>query len=128
MSVLRLDRLLRAARLPALLLATSALGGCYAAYPVGPYGTYVPAGPTTVYAGGYDDYYPAYVGTGAVYGGWGVPVGIGWGYGWRGGVYVGIPPVVVGTPAPYGYPYSPYRWLPGYYTPYGAWVPPHWGY
>lgn len=60
--------------------------------------------------------------------GWGYGYRPGWGYGWRGGVYVGVPPVIVGRPAPYAYPYSPYRWLPGHYNRFGAWVPPHWGY
>jgi hypothetical protein len=60
--------------------------------------------------------------------GWGYGYHPGWGYGWRGGVYVGVPPVIVGTPAPYAYPYSPYRWIPGHYNRYGAWIPPHWGY
>ena len=54
----------------------------------------------------------------------------GWGWGWRGGVYVG-PRVVVGAPwvgyAPY-YGYAPYRWVPAHYTPWGAFVPGHWGY
>jgi hypothetical protein len=53
--------------LPALLLATGLLGGCY--YPYGYYGGYGYPG----YYAGYD--YPAYVGTGIAVGGWG----------WRGG-------------------------------------------
>jgi hypothetical protein len=58
--------------------------------------------------------------------GWAHP-GWGWhaGWGWGGGVYAGVPPVVVGAAA---YPYAPYRWIPGYYAPNGARVPAHWGY
>jgi hypothetical protein len=68
----------------------------------------------------------------AGWGGWHPAPGwrAGWGWGWRGGVYVGVPPVVVGAPvlAP-PVAYAPgYRWIPGYYTPYGVWVPPRWGY
>ena len=63
-------------------------------------------------------------------GGW--HAGWGWhgGWGWRGGVYFGGPRVVVGVPGYYapGY-YAPgYRWIPPYYTPYGAYIPGHWGY
>jgi hypothetical protein len=61
--------------------------------------------------------------------------GWGWhaGWGWRGGVYVGVPSVVVVAPvyppAPYPYPYAaPYHWIPAHYTPWGAFVPGHWGY
>ena len=62
-------------------------------------------------------------------GGWGWHAGYvgpgwgwhpGWGWGWRGGVYVGTPVIAVGAPV---YPYTaPYRWVPGYYAPNGAWV------
>src|SRR5437588_7429436 len=68
---------------------------------------------------------------------------------WRGGVWIGIPPVVVGPPAyyappavytppaysygygygnDYGYGYGyPHRvWVPGHWR-YGYWVPGHWG-
>jgi hypothetical protein len=62
------------------------------------------------------------------HGGWHGGWGWGWhgGWGWRGGVYIGGPAVVVGPPAVYAA--TPYRFIPGHYTPYGAWVPPHWGY
>lgn len=58
---------------------------------------------------------------------------------WRGGVWIGLPPVVV-APGPYyvpppvvyppaysyGYPYYPRRvWVPGHWQ-YGYWVPGHW--
>ncbi len=57
------------------------------------------------------------------HGGW--HAGWGWhpGWGWRGGVYVGGPTVVV-SPG-WG---APYRFIPGHYNPWGAWVPAHWGY
>ncbi len=61
------------------------------------------------------------------HGGWaGWHGGWGWrgGWGWHGGVVVGAPVAVV---PPVAYP-APYRFIPGHYTPYGAWVPPHWGY
>ncbi len=62
------------------------------------------------------------------YGGWnhGWRGGWGWhgGWGWRGGVFIGGPAVVVGPPVGY----APLRWIPGHYTRYGAWVPPHRGY
>lgn len=64
---------------------------------------------------------------------------------WRGGVWIGLPPVVVGPPAyyapppayyappaygygyGYGYPYYARRaWVPGHWR-YGYWVPGHWG-
>ena len=72
-------------------------------------------------------------GWGAWHAGWGG--GWGWhpGWGWRGGVYVGLPPVVVGAPAyPYGaYPYPGYvyagwRWAPGYWGPGRVWVSGRW--
>ena len=56
--------------------------------------------------------------------GWGGGPG-GWHPGWRGGVFIGGPSVVVGPPLAYAP--APYSWIPGRYTPYG-WVPPHWGY
>jgi hypothetical protein len=66
------------------------------------------------------------------------------GWGWRGGVFVGLPPVVVGVPPvpvypayPYGYPYappypyaypypSPWHWVPSHYTAAHVWVEGHW--
>jgi len=62
-----------------------------------------------------------------VRGGYGWHGGWGWhpGWGWRGGVVI-RGPVVVGPPVAYA-PYR-YRFVPGHYTPWGAWVPPHWGY
>jgi hypothetical protein len=56
--------------------------------------------------------------------------GWGWhaGFGWRGGVFVGVPRVVVGPPVVYAPPAYGYRWIPGYYTPAGVYVAPHWGY
>jgi hypothetical protein len=79
-------------------------------------------------------------------GGWGWHAGWGWrpgwglgpGWGWRGGVYVGLPPVVVGGPAyppypyaGYSYPYPAYayagwRWVPGFWGPGGVWVAGRW--
>ena len=54
-------------------------------------------------------------------GGWGWHAGYGWRPGWGyGGIYVGIPPVA------YAAPY--WHFIPGYYTPNGIWIPPHWGY
>jgi hypothetical protein len=58
----------------------------------------------------------------------------GWhhGWGWRGGVYVGGPAIVVRAPGYYGYApgyYAPaYHWIGPHYTPYGALIPGHWGY
>ncbi len=56
----------------------------------------------------------------------------GWhgGWRWRGGVVVGAPAVVIGVPAyAPAYPYGvPYHWIPAHYTPWGAFVPGHWGY
>jgi hypothetical protein len=53
-----------------------------------------------------------------------------WGWGWHAGFVVGAPRIVVGAPVvaypPYGY--APYRWIPAHYTPWGAFVPAHWGY
>jgi hypothetical protein len=62
--------------------------------------------------------------------------GWGWhgGWGFRGGLVVGVPVprVVVGAPIyvpAYPYPYAAaYRWIPPHYTPWGAFVPGHWGY
>jgi len=62
---------------------------------------------------------------------------------WRGGVWIGVPPVVVGPPAyyapppvvyappvygpRYGYGYGPRRaWIPGHWSRAGYWVPGHW--
>jgi hypothetical protein len=45
---------------------------------------------------------------------------------WRGGVFVGLPPIVVGPPAvayPYYYPPA-YPYAPGYYPPGYAYAPP----
>lgn len=58
---------------------------------------------------------------------------------WRGGVWIGLPPVVVAPPAYYApppvvypppvyYPYRPYPhrvWVPAHWQ-YGYWVPGHW--
>jgi len=63
---------------------------------------------------------------------------------WRGGVWIGVPPIVVGPPAyyapppvvyappyygpayGYGYGYGPRRvWIPGHWRA-GYWVPGHW--
>lgn len=56
---------------------------------------------------------------------------------WRGGVYVGVPPVIVGPPV-YYYPrpviYGPPPvyvvprpyWVPAHYDLRGFWVPGHW--
>jgi len=68
------------------------------------------------------------------------------GWGWHGGVAVRVfvPPIVVGPPVyyapppayyvpppPVAYaplpPYPAARWVPGYYTPRGYYVPGHWG-
>jgi hypothetical protein len=53
-------------------------------------------------------------------------------WGWRGGVYVGGPAIVVRAPGYYGYApgyYAPaYHWIGPHYTPYGALIPGHWGY
>ncbi len=46
---------------------------------------------------------------------------------WHGGVFIGLPPVVVGPPiAPYPYYYPPaYPYAPGYYPPvYYGYAPP----
>jgi hypothetical protein len=51
-----------------------------------------------------------------------------WGWGWHAGVVIAPPRIVVGVPVvtpPYGY--APYRWVPAHYTPWGAFVPAHWG-
>jgi len=78
-------RILRKAALPVALMATVALGGCYA-YPAGYYGGYT--GYSGYYPYGYG-YYPGYVGTGLIVGGWGYGYrpgfGYGYGAGWRGG-------------------------------------------
>ncbi len=75
-----IKRSLRKAILPAALLATTLLGGCY--YPYGYGGGYYGYG----YPGYYGYGYPGYVGTGVVIGGWGWRGGYGCcGYGWRGG-------------------------------------------
>ena len=60
--------------------------------------------------------------------GYGWRGGWGWhgGWGWRGGVFIGAPAVVVRPPVVYAP--ARYRWIPGYFTPYGVWVGPHWGY
>jgi hypothetical protein len=42
---------------------------------------------------------------------------------WHGGVFIGLPPVVVG-PAPYPYYYPPYYYPPAYYPPYPYAYPP----
>jgi hypothetical protein len=44
---------------------------------------------------------------------------------WHGGVFIGLPPVVV-APAPYPYPYyyPPYYYPPAYYPPYPYAYPP----
>jgi hypothetical protein len=41
---------------------------------------------------------------------------------WRGGVFIGLPPVVVGPPA-YYYPPPAYYYPPGYYAPPPAYTP-----
>jgi hypothetical protein len=43
---------------------------------------------------------------------------------WRGGVWIGVPPVVVGAPAYY----PPYYYPPAYYPPYGYYPPPAYPY
>lgn len=67
------------------------------------------------------------------------------GWGWHGGVFVGVapPPVVVGPPVVYPPPslvyappvayappppavVTPYRWVPGHYDWRGIWIPGHW--
>ena len=66
--------------------------------------------------------------------------GPGWhaGWGWRGGVAIGLPPVVVGAPVyappPAYYPYAPayayappyWRWVPAYRAANGVFVGGHW--
>jgi hypothetical protein len=45
---------------------------------------------------------------------------------WRGGVWIGVPPVVIGAPAYYPpayYPYAPYYYPPYYYGPPPAQTP-----
>jgi hypothetical protein len=42
---------------------------------------------------------------------------------WHGGVFIGLPPVVV-APAPYPYYYPPYYYPPAYYPPYPYAYPP----
>jgi hypothetical protein len=45
----------------------------------------------------------------------------------HGGVFIGLPPVVVGPPVAYPYPYyyyPPYPYAPGYYPPPPAYYPP----
>jgi hypothetical protein len=73
---------------------------------------------------------------GGWHGGWGWHAGWGWhpgwgwrggwGWGWRGGVVVGAPGVVVGAPV-YAAPGYYYHWVPGYWAG-RVWVRPHWGY
>jgi hypothetical protein len=66
------------------------------------------------------------------HGGWGWHGYVGWhpgwawhpGWGW-GGVYVGVPPVVVAPGPAYG---APYHFIPAHYAPNGAFIPAHWGY
>jgi hypothetical protein len=57
------------------------------------------------------------------------------GWGWHGGVFIGVPPVVVGPPPVAYVPppppppvYRPYgwHWVPGHYNWRGYWVPGHW--
>ncbi len=52
--------------------------------------------------------------------------------GWHGGVWIGVPPVVVAPPVyPYGYPpayYPPAYYPPAYYPPPAAYAPPPEGY
>ena len=50
---------------------------------------------------------------------------------WRGGVWIGLPPVVVGPPAYYARPpvvYAPPARAYGYWYPHRAWIPGHWRY
>lgn len=66
---------------PVILLSAGLLGGCY--YPPGYYPAY---GYGYGYPGYYGyGYYPGYIGTGVVVGGWGWRGGWGGGWGWRGG-------------------------------------------
>lgn len=46
-----------------------------------------------------------------------------WGPGWRGGIVVGLPPVVVGPPVYPAAPYPYYSYTPAYAVPYWHWVP-----
>ena len=94
--------------LPALLLATGLLGGCY--YPPGYYGGYGYPGYYAGYGYGYGYDYPAYVGTGLVVGGWGWRGGwgcCGWGYGFGWGLWSPFwdwPPYWYNPWLDYGYP------------------------